>query len=632
MASLKLTDLRTFLKNNKISWSIPDSFKISSLVTYHLGGDPAHLLPATKAPKLDLKKIIDGKTGNPYLLERRKALGFVKKAPLKVKKGDPPETLNIKPGFLNEVILPKLSVSVDWRNRWGTNWITKPKDQGGCESCWVFSAVGVVESMVRIEHCVWSKRSEGDVHDGLGAVCGTTGDPSRAFTWMESNGVADPACYPYSTSGTPYHPTADRNGRTVKIPVHTTFGNTNDQKIWLDTVGPITLCFDVWTDFDVYWNAGANGVYRKTNAPNVTLRGSHCVVAVGYDNTQSCWICKNSWGNGGAAGYFKIGYGQVNCDYYSKYGVKITNPDPWTKRRLHNGNIIESGNGAMHRNFEILASFGSSMKHWWRDGSSLGWGAGPVMANDVMTCPTLTSTTYNRNFECVYMTTTRRLHHWYYNQATNNWNDGGVFGPIDTWGVPGFIQGSYNAPGNFEVVVRTTDGRLNHWWRDGGGWHDGGRFGAGISLSGATLVQTQYGVNGNLELVAVNTAGQMQHFWRDDDHGFVWHAGVTFGSAIYSVPVMIEGQYGAGNEDAIGNYELCVAVGGAVQHWWRDNAGGTGWHNSATFGSNVRTVAGLVEGSYGFDLEVIVITNNSQLQHYWRDGAGWHAGPIFGNV
>src|ERR1700712_5776206 len=169
MPSLKLTDLRTFLKNNKFSWSIPDNFKITSLVTYHLGGDPAQLLPANKAPKLDLKKIIDEKTGNPYLLERRKALGLIKTIPPKIKAGEVPATLNIKPDFLKEVTLPKLSASVDWRNRWGTNWITKPKDQGGCESCWVFSAVGVVESIVRIEHCVWSKRSEGDVHDGLGA-------------------------------------------------------------------------------------------------------------------------------------------------------------------------------------------------------------------------------------------------------------------------------------------------------------------------------------------------------------------------------------------------------------------------------------------------------------------------------
>lgn len=152
-------------------------------------------------------------------------------------------------------------------------------------------------------------------------------------------------------------------------------GNTGDQKTWIDTVGPITLCFDVYTDFDIYYNGGAHGVYRKANIPNNPLRGSHCVVAVGYNESLRCWICKNSWGTGGGEhGYFYIGYGEVNCDYYWKYGVKITNPDPWTKRRLHNGNIFESGNGALHRNFEMLATLGNQVKHWWRDGRFNGLG------------------------------------------------------------------------------------------------------------------------------------------------------------------------------------------------------------------------------------------------------------------
>jgi len=90
------------------------------------------------------------------------------------------------------------------------------------------------------------------------------------------------------------------------------------------------------------------------------------------------------------------------------------------------------------------------------------------------------NTTYGRNLECVYLTGNQRLHHWWRNQTTGVWNDGGVFGPADANGIPGLIQSNYNAPGNFELVVRTNDGKLNHWWRDGGGWHDGGRFGSSV--------------------------------------------------------------------------------------------------------------------------------------------------------
>jgi hypothetical protein len=36
----------------------------------------------------------------------------------------------------------------------------------------------------------------------------------------------------------------------------------------------------------------------------------------------------------------------------------------------------------------------------------------------------------------------------------------------------------------------------------------------------------------------------------------------------------------------------------------------------------------LIESSYGYDLEVIAELNSGQLQHFWRDGAGWHNGPV----
>jgi hypothetical protein len=95
---------------------------------------------------------------------------------------------------------------------------------------------------------------------------------------------------------------------------------------------------------------------------------------------------------------------------------------------------------------------------------------------------------------------------------------------------------------------------------------------------------------------------------------------------------MIEGQFGMGNEDAIGNFEVCVAVGGRVQHWWRNNSGGMAWSNSATFGHDVQAVTALIQGSFGFNLEVIVLRTDGMLQHYWRYGAGWHEGPVIGSA
>lgn len=650
---LTVGDLRASLQANQARWTVPANLANEAQVPVHSLGIPnaEHLVPAFQVGRVDLRNVLSLQTANPFLHQLRTAYGLMLPAP-----ASPPAEpggavprpaggggfglggpAHINPVEIHPVATPvpapaaPRSATVDWRSRFGWPWITTVQDQDPCGSCWSFSSTGVVESMVRINHAVWSKRSEGDVHDGMGAHCADGNWPNNALDWMKSNGICDPQCYPYKTDNSPYAPCPDRSGRTVKIDGYTTLGDTEQQKVWIDTVGPLACCFAVYDDFFAY----SSGVYHHVTG---NLAGLHSVLVIGYDDNQGFWIIKNSWGTGwGEGGFGCIGYGEVDIDSYAKYGVADTNPDPWTKRRLHSGAMYESGDGGGHRNFELLATYGAQLRHWWRDnsGGSLPWGQAETFGDDAAACPTLTGTTYNRNFESVHLTTTQRLHHWFFDQGAQRWTDGGVFGPMDAAGIPGFIQSNYGAPGNFEVVVRTADGRLNHWWRMDGSpwtWSDGGRFASNMAYSGPTLVQSHYGNAGNFELVAVLGTGAMQHWWRDNDHGMVWNAGPTFGANVDSPPCMIEGQYGAGDEHAVGNFELCVAVSGQVQHWWRDNHGDGTWHQSATFGHDVQACASLVEGSFGFNLELIVLRTDRQLQHYWRDSSGWHEGVIIGST
>jgi hypothetical protein len=644
-------DLKDTLVANKATWSVqPHLLDHLDLPVFHGGALADKLTLSSNVRPLDFKSLFAIRPNNPFVLERRLALNIV------------PDSLVEKAHRIGsaQVLTPGVggappaggpAVSVDWRNRWGWPWITNIRDQNGCEACWCFAAVALVEAMVRIEHCVWPWISEGDVHKGMGKHCCDCGNSEEALDWMKNNAAADPGCFAWpvtasgcsgcgGTGGSPYdviayHPTPDRAGRSVRIPAYTHIGSIVDQKTWIDTVGPIITYITVFQDFG---SVGA-GVYHKQptigSHPNTAI-GGHLMLVVGYDDAKQCWIVKNSWGAGwGQSGFGRIGYGEADIDTYAKIGLSATNPDPWTKRRVHGGGMLESGNGALHRNFELVTTGpGAQLHHWWRDNSGAGfpWHAGVNFGSDAAACPTLISTTFNRNFESVHLTTNHRLHHWWFGQPGGPWNDGGVFGPIDAAGIPGFIQSNYGAPGNFEIVVRTADSHLNHWWRDGSGWHDGGRFGANIALSGPSLIQSHYGAAGNFELVAVLNNGQMQHWWRDNDHGMLWHSSVAFGSGISSPPCMIEGEFGAANERSVGNFELCVAVNGQVQHWWRANGSDMLWRTSASFGHDVRAVVSLVEGSYGFNLEVIVLRTDNQLQHYWRDGGGWHEGVVFGSI
>jgi hypothetical protein len=70
-----------------------------------------------------------------------------------------------------------------------------------------------------------------------------------------------------------------------------------------------------------------------------------------------------------------------------------------------------------------------------------------------------------------------------------------------------------------------------------------------------------------------------------------------------------------GDESGVGNFELCVTVGETIEHWWRHNASGAAWTRSAVFGDAARRVVGLIQSSFGTNLELIVERTDNRFQH-----------------
>lgn len=331
--------------------------------------------------------------------------------------------------------------------------------------------------MIRIEHGHWSKRSEADVHDAPGAACESTGSAEDTLAFLAGAGpaylnstsaappgVADWPCEPYSATPHGYAPCTDRSGRATRVPLYQALGSVDDQKLWVAEYGPIVATFQLYSDLGSWKVSNATSAYKVSGG--AVTAGNHIALVVGYDDSRGAWIMKNSWGpNWGDHGFVYFAYGEANIDGWAKYGLANVDPDPWSRKRHQSGGLMQSGNGATHRDFELLLAGNSSsdgrFAHVSRDGTTGGWslasrviGDGGALAGQ----PVIMGTSANRDFAAVFVDEERNLRQWSYSQANRSWAETSSIegGFID--GFPGLVQDDDSA---LVLVVRHADGTLN---------------------------------------------------------------------------------------------------------------------------------------------------------------------------
>jgi cathepsin L len=207
-----------------------------------------------------------------------------------------------------------LPVSVDWREK---GVVTPPKNQGGCGSCWAFSAVETLESHLaiaiggrppvlspqQIVSCTPNPQHCG----GTGGCQGAT--QPLAFNYTKTIGITTEESYSYEgVTGTcdtsKIKPVATNDG-FVKL-------RTNDYTSLMSAVatkGPIAISLA----------ASSWGMYGGGVLSTCDFVQDHGVQLVGYgvDGDKDYWLVRNSWGSGwGENGYIRIqrfGEGKEPC-------------------------------------------------------------------------------------------------------------------------------------------------------------------------------------------------------------------------------------------------------------------------------------------------------------------------------
>jgi len=211
-----------------------------------------------------------------------------------------------------------LPSSFSWRNINGTNFAGEIKDQSPAPTCEAYSFCAALETIMQYQVGEVYNPDLSETHLYFNA----NGTYERGYVsvidaanYLVEYGVPDEGCYPdpHRAYDYPFISLDGWENRTVKITEWGWVENTEEAiKSALIEYGPLVFCAFLWKDFFYY----SGGVYEPKWGK---IAGGHVMTIVGYNDSEGCWIVKNSWGTKwGDDGWLKMSYdaGMITDTWY----------------------------------------------------------------------------------------------------------------------------------------------------------------------------------------------------------------------------------------------------------------------------------------------------------------------------
>ncbi|KAK9390951.1 cathepsin S-like [Crotalus adamanteus] len=189
------------------------------------------------------------------------------------------------------IVGSRLPDSVDWRAK---GFVTSVKDQYSCGACWAFSAVGALETQLKLKTgklVSLSPQNLVDCSSFYGNHGCNGGYMPAAFQYIIDNkGINSEASYPYKAKDglCRYNPAA--RAATCSKYILLPSGNETYLQDAVARIGPVSVAIDAnQPTFFLY----KQGVYNDARCTSQHL--NHGVVVVGYgkENGMDYWLVKN---------------------------------------------------------------------------------------------------------------------------------------------------------------------------------------------------------------------------------------------------------------------------------------------------------------------------------------------------